>query len=243
MKILPFNSLVWGLHRLAPIKGGFLLRKWSCSDPYVLESIPTDLRDSQATVILSHSDQYTKTLGIEWNASCDHFRVNITQLPPIEYMTKRSFVYDVAKTFDSLGWYSPTIVKAKILLQALWFEGIGWDDCVPNAILEEWSKWRRELPLHYIARCYYPKEAVIVSTQLHGASERAYSGVFYLRITIPRLELNGALILAQLLSHCKKMLDLPLSHVFAWTDSTIVLAWLQGNPQRFKMYVGNRVAQ
>ena len=63
------------------------------------------------------------------------------------------------------------------------------------------------------------------------------------QITIPRLELNGALILAQLLSHCKKLLDLPLSHVFAWTDSTIVLAWLQGNPRRFKVYVGNRVAQ
>ena len=255
------------------LKGGFLLRKWSCSDPCVLESIPIDLRDSQATVILSHSDQYTKTLGIEWNASCDHFRVNVTELPPIECMTKRSLVSDVAKTFDALGWYSPTIVKAKILLQALWLEGIGWDDCVPSTILEEWSKWRRELPLlstHYIARCYYPKEAVIVSTQLHGfsdASERAYSGVVYLRmedsngmiytslvtsktrvapikrITIPRLELNGALILARLLSHCKELLDLPLSHVFAWTDSTIVLAWIQGNPRRFKVYVGNRVAQ
>ena len=62
------------------LKGGFLLRKWSCSDPCVLESIPTDLRDSQATVILSHTDQYTKTLGIEWNASCDHFHVNDTEL-------------------------------------------------------------------------------------------------------------------------------------------------------------------
>ena len=116
------------------LKGGFLLRKWSCSDPHVLESIPNDLRDSQATVILSHSDQYTKTLGIEWNGSCDHFRVNVTEFPPIECMTKRSLVSDVAKTFDTLGWYSPTIVKAKILLQALWLEGIGWDDCVPNAI-------------------------------------------------------------------------------------------------------------
>ena len=63
------------------------------------------------------------------------------------------------------------------------------------------------------------------------------------RMTIPRLELNGALILAQLLSHCKELLGLPLSHVFAWTDSTIVLPWLQGNPRRFKVYVGNRVAQ
>ena len=199
--------------------------------------------------------------------------MNVTEFPPTECMTKRSLVSDVAKTFDALGWYSPTIVKAKILLQALWLEGIGWDDCVPIAILEEWSKWRRELPLlstHYIARCYYPKEAVIVSTQLHrfsDASERAYSGVAYLRmedsngmiytslvtsktrvapikrVTIPRLELNGALILAQLLSHCKKLLDLPLSRVFAWTDSTIVLAWLQGNPRRFKVYVGNQVTQ
>ena len=34
------------------LKEGFLLRKWSCSDPCVLESIPTDLRDSQATLTL-----------------------------------------------------------------------------------------------------------------------------------------------------------------------------------------------
>lgn len=58
-------------------KGVFLLRKWSSSDPSVLESIPIDLRDSRATVILSDPEQYTKTLGIEWNASSDHFRVPI----------------------------------------------------------------------------------------------------------------------------------------------------------------------
>ena len=169
-------------------RGGFTLRKWSCSDPSVLESIPTDLKDSQATVILSDSSQYTKTLGIEWNASTDHFRVKVTEIPPIECMTKRSLVSDVARTFDALGWYSLTIVKAKILLQMLWIEGVGWDDCVPTSIFEEWSKWRRELPLlttYHIPQCYYPKEANIVSIQLHGfsdASERAYSGVVYIRM-------------------------------------------------------------
>lgn len=69
-------------------KGGFLLRKWNSSNPSVLEGIPIDLRDSRARVVLPDSDsdpdQYTKTLGIEWNASNDHFRVSVTELPPIE---------------------------------------------------------------------------------------------------------------------------------------------------------------
>ena len=29
-------------------------------------------------------------------------------------------------------------------------------------------------------------------------------------------------------------------NVYAWTDSTIVLGWITGNPRRFKTYVGNR---
>ena len=34
--------------------GGFLLRKWSCSDPNVLQSVPNQLKDSQA--VFSKSD-------------------------------------------------------------------------------------------------------------------------------------------------------------------------------------------
>lgn len=95
--------------------------------------------------------------------------------------------FDVAKTFDALGWYSPKIVKAEILLQMLWVEKINWDDVVSAPILNEWTKWRNELPIlptHKIPRCYFPKESIIVSTQLHGysdTSERAYyTGVVYL---------------------------------------------------------------
>ena len=62
------------------------------------------------------------------------------------------------------------------------------------------------------------------------------------RISIPCLELCGAQVLARLLSHVKGTLQLPMSHIFAWTDSTIVLNWLSGNPRRFKTYVGNRVS-
>ena len=61
------------------------------------------------------------------------------------------------------------------------------------------------------------------------------------RLTIPRLELGGAHLLSQLLLHCQVILNLPSEDIFAWTDSTIDLNWLFGNPRRFKTLVGNRV--
>ncbi len=62
------------------------------------------------------------------------------------------------------------------------------------------------------------------------------------RLSIPRLELCGAHLLAQLLHHARKVLDISLSSIYAWTDSTIVLNWLDGSPKRFKTYVGNRIS-
>ena len=59
---------------------------------------------------------------------------------------------------------------------------------------------------------------------------------------IPRLELCGAHLLAQLLHHIGQVLDISLCHVHAWTDSTIVFNWLSGSPRRFKTFVGNRVS-
>ncbi len=158
------------------------------------------------------------------------------------------------------------------MLQRLWEAGVGWDDPVPPTVRGTWERWRTELPAltgKLISRCYYPKDAHVALIQLHGfsdASESAYAGVAYLRmvdttnvvhvsliiaktkvaplkrLTIPRLELCGANLLANLLHHVKGVFSIPCSNVFAWTDSTIVLSWLSGSPRRFKVFVGNRVS-
>ena len=59
---------------------------------------------------------------------------------------------------------------------------------------------------------------------------------------IPRLELCGAYLLAQLLDHVKEVFHLSIQYIHTWTDSTIVLNWLSGNPRHFKTFVGNRVS-
>lgn len=62
------------------------------------------------------------------------------------------------------------------------------------------------------------------------------------RQSVPRLELCGAHLLAKLLYHVRTALDLGLEQVHAWTDSTIVFHWLDGNSKKLKTFVGNRVA-
>ena len=62
------------------------------------------------------------------------------------------------------------------------------------------------------------------------------------RLTVPRLELCGAHLLARLLHHVQRVFHLPVNSVYAWTDSMVVLSWLVGNPKRFKTYVGNRIS-
>ena len=97
-------------------RGGFILCKWVSSDPNVTEQIPVDVRGSSSTHIVDGCDQYTKTLGIEWNSTEDYFKLIIINLPPLKSLTKCMLVSDVAKPFDALGWFSPCIVLMKMLL-------------------------------------------------------------------------------------------------------------------------------
>ena len=61
-------------------KGGFLLRKWNSSEFAVLQHIEPELQDQQSIRNISDHDEYTKTLGVEWNAKFDHFRLTVADL-------------------------------------------------------------------------------------------------------------------------------------------------------------------
>ena len=131
------------------LRGGFLLRKWNSSEPNVLKHLPPDLKDSQSNQMLPQSGEYSRTLGVELNANMDHFRLTIAKSTPLidDNLTKRALESDIAKMYDVFGWFSPSTIKAKILLQQVWEKGIGWDDPVPSSIYDVWLQWRSELHL------------------------------------------------------------------------------------------------
>ncbi len=253
-------------------QGNMQLRKWRSSSRSVIDSVPEDLREQEVVQELPTPNELHKALGIHWDTCRDSLHISTSSLKPSEELTKRNLTSDIARTFDVLGWIAPAILLLKLLLQRLWELQLAWDDPVPDSIATIWLSWRNQIPAlakRPIPRCYFSLDQDRLSVQLHGfadASESAYAAVVYIRtvyldtttevklviaktrvaplkrLTIPRLELCAAQLLAKLLDTTRRALSIPLQDVYCWTDATIVLAWLDGQPRRYKTYIGNRVS-
>ena len=53
------------------------------------------------------------------------------------------------------------------------------------------------------------------------------------RLSLPRLELMGALLCARLMVYVRQALKLPADVPYhCWTDSTVTLAWVQSDPHK-----------
>ncbi|XP_011859787.1 PREDICTED: uncharacterized protein LOC105557209 [Vollenhovia emeryi] len=157
-------------------------------------------------------------------------------------------------------------------LQDLWKAGLSWDEPLPDPLQAAWSGFAVDLPgleLQRIPR-YVGYRGPEGQAELHGfsdASNRAYAATIYLRCTtnegavsvhlliaktrvapvkqvsIPRLELCGAVLLARLLRSTARALGLEDTRTFAWTDSTVALAWIRSHAARWKPFVAHRVSE
>ncbi|GFW18571.1 integrase catalytic domain-containing protein [Trichonephila clavipes] len=61
-------------------------------------------------------------------------------------------------------------------------------------------------------------------------------------ITIPRLELCGAVLLSKLLKRTLNAFKVNISQIYLWTDSSIVLAWIKKPFAQLKTFVRNWVS-
>lgn len=63
------------------------------------------------------------------------------------------------------------------------------------------------------------------------------------RLTLPSLELMGALIAARMGNNLPQALNMQSSQIRMWTDSMILLQWISSSPHRWKQFVANRVME
>ena len=54
---------------------------------------------------------------------------------------------DIARTYDILGWFAPSIVVMMILLQRLWEANLDWDEEVSQDIQFKHLAWREQIPV------------------------------------------------------------------------------------------------
>lgn len=246
--------------------GGLNLRKWSSNYKKLTNDLPSELLDKEIGEI-----ETKKILGVHWNPNSDNFKFKVN-LEPTYKVTKRAIISDIARLFDPLGWISPIAIVAKMIVQEIWISHTGWDEVVPKFIEEKWHKFRSELGQieNITIPRWINCGNDILSFQIHGfcdASEKAYGAVIYSRITsgngqifvqilksksnvaplkmkttLPRLELCGATLLAKMLKNVKTTLGVLESDIYAWSDSTITLAWIKGE-QKWTSFVTARTTE
>ncbi|XP_046143095.1 uncharacterized protein LOC123988133 [Osmia bicornis bicornis] len=246
-------------------QSGFPLRKWATNCQFILEE------DSNLEVNKElAAEKDPKTLGLIWATKADTLQWSVSQ-SDTKRVTKRIILSEIARIFDPLGLVGPVIIQAKILMQRLWQLQTGWDESVSQELYLEWLRYRLEL--EQLVNIRVPRCTIVSKynrIELHGfsdASQEAYGACVYLRseinpgtwevrllcaksrvaplrsVSIPRLELCGALILVRLIKKVKESLPLTISVERYWTDSTIVIAWISSPPNKWKTFVANRVAE
>lgn len=184
--------------------------------------------------------------------------------------TKRDFLKFVMSIFDPLGILSAYTIKSKMLLQTIWRSGIGWDQQLTEKDFNEWLNWLqdiKQLPNLRVPRWY---GLVPSSLDLHvfgDAGERGYAAVAYLVgedisgrravamvagkarvaplkvVSVPRLELQAAVLACRLASMVEKELGLPIVRRILWSDSKTVLKWIHSDPRDFQKFVSHRLAE
>ena len=60
-------------------------------------------------------------------------------------------------------------------------------------------------------------------------------------VSVPRLELTAAVLTAKISQFVIRECDFKFSRVFLWTDSTVVLRYINNTSARFKTFVANRL--
>jgi hypothetical protein len=254
-------------------RGGFNLTKFTSSNKGVRSTIPKKRRANPGLNLDFEELPAERALGVRWFTETDELGFEVKDLvrpetkrgilstvcslyDPLGFaspvtLTAKSIVQDLWKT--GVGWddsLEPNVLRR-------WRR---WKELLPS------------LADIRIPRCYLLNRTDVSSCQLQlhhfsDASEKGYGTVSYLRVkypddtiqcsfvmgktrnaplkftSIPRLELQAAVLSTRMNKMLRQELDLPIQESRYWTDSEIVLHYLKNRTRRFQTFVANRIEE
>ncbi|GAA50249.1 WDFY family member 4, partial [Clonorchis sinensis] len=215
-------------------RGGFHLHKWVSNNDEVFSHIPVYKRATDLVSLNSLHPDTHKTLGLFKCVKTDSFKFKLTM--PGRPVANRGIPSCAVSLYDPLGYVAPLLLHPKYLLQEVCRSKRGWDEEFNQTIQDAWKKWRNDIQIIeslVIPRCVKSKQFVIEHQSLHifsDASEVGYGAVAYLRceslqqvhcsllmgksrvapiksVTLPRLELQAAVLAVRLMCHLLKQLE------------------------------------
>lgn len=253
-------------------EGGFTLHKWCSNSNEVLSDIPTTQRYFDQVDL--NKDNIIKTLGLKYDITSDKLTFICPPFNEADLCTKRNILSFIGRMFDPLGLIAPIIMLFKIYMQRLYTLKLGWDSTLPSDEIVEFKKLLSKLKvMQSVEVPRYVTSTEVLSVELVGYADASFKGFgccLYLRTickdnnvkmmllcaksrvsplsrshTTPQLELNSALLLAQLANRVRKSLmdQYPNLRVFLYADSQIVLYWINSASHKGNSYVSNRVKQ
>ncbi|XP_047030302.1 uncharacterized protein LOC124637719 isoform X2 [Helicoverpa zea] len=249
----------------------FSLHKWCSNNTEILDDIPIEIHQLNKEDF-DKTNTFVKTLGLSYDVTSDTLNMKCPSAEIQKPSTKRQMLSFISKFFDPLGLVGPILVQAKYLMQQVWFEKLKWDDILPDSLNKKFLQFVEGLmnmsciSVPRNINVYPHKRLELVGYA--DASNIAHGCCLYLRVvrddntvnvnllcsksrinpkdktlTIPRLELNSALLLAKLARKVHDTLAVKYNYIpiYLYLDSKIVLSRLMIEAVKLTAYVVNRI--
>ncbi|XP_063363959.1 uncharacterized protein LOC134652728 [Cydia amplana] len=244
------------------------VRMMASVEPELHAQEPTHLGEKQQTVLGMTWDPRTDTLGYNTKMLRVPEAVKMYERAP----TKRELLSAIMSIYDPMGLIAHFVISAKIIFQKVWTKGTAWDSPLPDKEADDFFHWLEALKYVSTLRIprQYETPTRGIRYTLHvftDASIEAYCAVAYWRIenaqrevrvslaagksrvcplkviSVPRLELSAAVIgvrLAETITHEQRY---EIEQVYYWTDSRVLLGWIQDDARNYKPFVSHRLAE
>ncbi|XP_036146395.1 uncharacterized protein LOC118646807 [Monomorium pharaonis] len=253
-------------------KGGFRPHKWRTNSEKLIRDLRANNRAEESSALAIESGTI-KTLGLNWCPKADMFQFSMDFVKsPVstkrEVLSTISRLFDPLGMVGPILTRAKLIMQETWVSDLDWDEPLtdnlrkAWDAYVedvrgvgsirvPRRVIQCPNAMRFRLhafcdaSMKAYGACIYlqSSDGNGGSSSLLLCSKSRVAPVKSKTITLPRLELCGAVVLVRLLQGVKRAIKIKLDEVHAWSDSTIALAWIAGDPSRQKTFVSNRTAE